>query len=535
MQALGSRRGGWITLAIVALAVVVAAIFAAFQLLDRPGVDAPLPAPGSAVAQLRPTISFGVGTGEQLGDLKVVVDGVDVTRSAHAVDGRVTVSSARLSQGEHAVRVSYSSDNLFSPSVARSWSFAVDTSAPKLVVASPRPGSLRARRAVRFEGRAEPGSDVSVVYRGGSADASANAGGAWSAVARLPEGLVTATVTASDAAGNTTERDRALRIDTTAPSIAISAPAKGTQITQTDQPLVYGTTGTDNPRALTFSAAVNGKTVATAKGSSATSPADAGPAYAEASGTTTGALEVSGRRFAMAVGTLPQGRNRIAVTARDRAGNVARTTTVVLVNSTEDFGEADLAPGARGKDVMALQERLREAKVYPRKGKLTEVFDAVTEKSVVRYQKRYKTPQTGVVDRRMRTALVGRLVASLSQRKVRLIRNGKVVMTFPIAIGQPAYPTPTGQYAINDKQVDPAWYPPASPWAAELLTIPPGPGNPLGTRWIGTTAPGIGLHGTYADYSVGTAASHGCMRMHIPDVEKLYDQVTIGMPITIKQ
>ena len=58
MQALGSRRGGWITLAIVALAVVVVAAFAAFQLLDRPGVDAPLPAPGSAVAQVRPTISF---------------------------------------------------------------------------------------------------------------------------------------------------------------------------------------------------------------------------------------------------------------------------------------------------------------------------------------------------------------------------------------------------------------------------------------------------------------------------------------------
>ena len=166
MQALGSRRGGWITLAIVALAVVVAAIFAAFQLLDRPGVDAPLPAPGSAVAQVRPTISFAVDSGEQLGDLKVVVDGVDVTRSAHAVDGRVTVSSAKLSQGEHAVRVSYSSDNLFSPSVARSWSFAVNTSAPKLVVAAPRPGSLRARRAVKFEGRAEPGSDVSVAYRG---------------------------------------------------------------------------------------------------------------------------------------------------------------------------------------------------------------------------------------------------------------------------------------------------------------------------------------------------------------------------------
>ena len=534
MQALGSRRGGWITLAIVALAVVVAAVFAALQLLDRPGVDAPLPAPGSAVSQVRPTISFAVDSGERLGDLRVMVDGVDVTGRARSQDGRVAVAAGRLTEGEHAVRVSYSSGNLFAPSVSRSWSFAVDTAAPKLTVASPDPGSLRARRAVRFEGRAEPGAAVSVAFTGGKAGARTGGDGAWSAIARLPEGRVTATITAADAAGNTTERRRAVRVDTTAPELAISAPAKGAQLTETDQPLVYGTTGTDNPRALTFSAAVNGKTVATAKGSSATSPDDADPAFAEAAGTPASTLEVDGRRFAMAVGTLSQGRNRIAVAARDRAGNVARTTTVVLVNSTEEFGATDLAAGARGKDVTALQERLREAKVYPKKAKVTGVFDKVTEKSVVRYQKRYKTPRTGVVDKRMRTAMVGRLVANLSQRKVRLIRNGKVAMTFPIAIGQPAYPTPTGEYEINDKQVDPAWYPPASPWAAELSSIPPGPGNPLGTRWIGTSAPAIGLHGTYADYSVGTAASHGCMRMHIPDVEKLYDQVTIGMPISIR-
>jgi len=61
-----------------------------------------------------------------------------------------------------------------------------------------------------------------------------------------------------------------------------------------------------------------------------------------------------------------------------------------------------------------------------------------------------------------------------------------------------------------------------------------GPGNPLGTRWIGTSAPAIGIHGTYASSSIGTAASHGCMRMHIPDVEELYDQVTLGMRVIIR-
>jgi lipoprotein-anchoring transpeptidase ErfK/SrfK len=243
---------------------------------------------------------------------------------------------------------------------------------------------------------------------------------------------------------------------------------------------------------------------------------------------------VDGHRFAMAVGTLPQGRNVIAVKARDRAGNVTRATRVVVVDSPVEFGTVDIARGARGADVTDLQQRLREAKVYPKKAKLTGFADATTMKSIARYQKRFDLPKTGIVDARTREAMVGRLVVNLSQRKVRLIRHGRVIRTYPIAIGQPAYPTPTGDYEINDKQKDPVWYPPDSPWAAELSSIPAGPGNPLGTRWIGTTAPAIGLHGTYADSSVGQAASHGCMRMHIKDVEALYELVTIGMKISIR-
>jgi lipoprotein-anchoring transpeptidase ErfK/SrfK len=102
-----------------------------------------------------------------------------------------------------------------------------------------------------------------------------------------------------------------------------------------------------------------------------------------------------------------------------------------------------------------------------------------------------------------------------------------------VAIGQAEYPTPTGTYKIVTKQKNPTWNPPDSPWAEGLGQIPPGPGNPLGTRWIGTSAPAIGIHGTYADYSIGTAASHGCLRMHIPDVEELYEDVAVGMPVEI--
>jgi lipoprotein-anchoring transpeptidase ErfK/SrfK len=106
--------------------------------------------------------------------------------------------------------------------------------------------------------------------------------------------------------------------------------------------------------------------------------------------------------------------------------------------------------------------------------------------------------------------------------------------SYPIAVGQPAYPTPSGLYRIVTKQTNPTWFPPDSPWAAGLGPVPPGVDNPLGTRWMGTSAPGIGIHGTPISGSIGTRASHGCIRMYIGDAERVYDQVEIGTPVLIR-
>lgn len=125
------------------------------------------------------------------------------------------------------------------------------------------------------------------------------------------------------------------------------------------------------------------------------------------------------------------------------------------------------------------------------------------------------------------------LVVSRAARQMTMYNGEKRVRSFSVAVGTPTYPTPSGVFSVIQKQVNPTWFPPSSPWAAGLGTIPPGPGNPLGTRWIGTSAPGIGIHGTYADSSVGTAASHGCLRMHIPEVEWLYNYVKIGTVVRI--
>jgi lipoprotein-anchoring transpeptidase ErfK/SrfK len=105
---------------------------------------------------------------------------------------------------------------------------------------------------------------------------------------------------------------------------------------------------------------------------------------------------------------------------------------------------------------------------------------------------------------------------------------------FEVATGQPIYPTPIGSFQIVVMERNPWWYPPPdAPWAKGASPIPPGPGNPLGTRWMGLSAPGVGIHGTPDPASLGYSASHGCIRMFIPSAEWLFAHVRIGTPVII--
>jgi len=104
---------------------------------------------------------------------------------------------------------------------------------------------------------------------------------------------------------------------------------------------------------------------------------------------------------------------------------------------------------------------------------------------------------------------------------------------FGVATGQSVYPTPLGRWHVVVKWRNPWWYPPHSPWAQGATPIPPGPGNPLGTRWMGLSASGVGIHGTPDDASIGYSASHGCIRMHISDAEWLFNHVRIGTTVFI--
>jgi lipoprotein-anchoring transpeptidase ErfK/SrfK len=117
--------------------------------------------------------------------------------------------------------------------------------------------------------------------------------------------------------------------------------------------------------------------------------------------------------------------------------------------------------------------------------------------------------------------------------KLFLYDGMKLRRTFGVATGQSRYPTPVGHFQIVVKWRNPWWYPPASDWAKDAEPIPPGPGNPLGTRWMGISAPAVGIHGTPDPASIGYSVSHGCIRMRIPEVEWLFNQVEIGTPVYI--
>ncbi|MGN6429840.1 MAG: L,D-transpeptidase family protein [Gaiellaceae bacterium] len=117
---------------------------------------------------------------------------------------------------------------------------------------------------------------------------------------------------------------------------------------------------------------------------------------------------------------------------------------------------------------------------------------------------------------------------------LRLWKNLKLAHSYTIAVGRQGLETPAGQYEINDRQVNPSWHVPNSSWAGALAgqVIPPGPTDPIKARWLGFYN-GAGIHGTDELSSLGTAASHGCIRMSIPDVEQLYPLVPLHTPIYV--
>jgi lipoprotein-anchoring transpeptidase ErfK/SrfK len=145
----------------------------------------------------------------------------------------------------------------------------------------------------------------------------------------------------------------------------------------------------------------------------------------------------------------------------------------------------------------------------------------------------FVTPDLPPIKPVLPESLTVRLVLKLGERRVYVYEDNEVKASYPVAIGRAGWETPTGSFEVMQKLENPGW---TNPITGEQM--PPGADNPLGERWIGFWTDGlnwIGFHGTPDRGSVGTAASHGCVRMYNEDVRKLYELVRVGTPVTVEQ
>jgi len=125
------------------------------------------------------------------------------------------------------------------------------------------------------------------------------------------------------------------------------------------------------------------------------------------------------------------------------------------------------------------------------------------------------------------------IVIHRNSHRLYVYRGVKLVRALAVSTGRHSSPTPLGRFRIVTKARRPWWYPPASAWANGAKPMPPGRGNPLGTRWMGLSAPEVGIHGTPDAASVGYSRSHGCVRMYRRQAEWLFRRVRIGTPVII--
>ena len=114
-----------------------------------------------------------------------------------------------------------------------------------------------------------------------------------------------------------------------------------------------------------------------------------------------------------------------------------------------------------------------------------------------------------------------RIIVSLADRRLVVVEHDQILAAFPVAVGAPTSPSPVGTFTVTNRVANPTYYRPGT-------VIPPGPRNPIGTRWIGLSQKGYGIHGTDVPSSIGYAQSHGCIRLRNADVERLFEQVRAG-------
>lgn len=434
--------------------------------------------------------------GLPLAGLDVRVDGHPVALSTGWLAGQAHARTGLLEDGPHRLTVT-------SGSHEQVFDIVVDTQPPAAQVTWPRPGSMVGGASVTLKGRAEAGASVSA----GGQTVAAPPDGAFALKVRLDHGLNEVRWVAADAAGNRTEGSLPVKSDQTPPDVKVLSPGAD------------GVVRTGSPT-LKLSALDPESGVKSLK------------VRIDGGGARTIEPPKDGKPFGHDLRGLPDGRRTLELEARNGLGMGLKRKVEFVVDSTEEFGKAVLTVGARGKDVAELQARLREAG-FLQESDIEGLYGDPTRDAVKALQESLGMKADGVAGPYTVGALSGQILVNLARFSLVLVDRQGRTRTYPIAHGTAEYPTPTGEFWVMDMAEDPTWLPPDSPWAREAEAIPPGPGNPLGTRWIGLNNGVVGIHGTPAAWTIGSRASHGCMRMTVPDVEDLYRYVEPGMRVRI--
>ncbi len=486
---------------VLVAAVAAGGAYAAAQYSGRPSIGALVSPNGQLLRTTTPVLRIAVKRESRLRQLTVFVDGAPISSDLRTGVDFIALKLPKLSQGGHTVALRARDEGLFGATYTRQTRVTIDTAKPRLRTA---PASSSWSKTVSIAGRSEAGARLLVSWRGGSTTLIVPATGHYSISPALPPGRTLVRLTATDPAGNRRTRKQWVRYDATAPAVSLERlPAwQKTRSPTLSIPIT-------DISAVRVAAAIDGNPLVR------------------------GGL--TGQVFRVQAHDLYEGSHTVAFKVTDAAGNVRLTRRTFGVQSTNRLtNDLSIGPGARGMVVRVLVRRLQSEGLWSKKAKkLPGRFDARVKAAVVAYQKQHGMPTDGIARPALLQATAGKLVVYRSRFQVWVWQNGAHVATFPIAVGMPGHETPLGTYSVIEKLKNPTWIPPNSPWAKGLEKIPPGATNPLGPRWIGTSAPAIGFHGTPQDSSVGTPASHGCMRMHFSDVVRMYEFVNVGEPVII--
>ena len=416
-------------------------------------------------------------------------------------DGSYRVETGRWPEGEH--RVTLRSGPF---GRTRSWTVEVDRTAPPLAIPLSAQTVTNASSFV-VEGSSEPEASVVVAAARTRAEPTVSPSGDFRAKLELRSGSTRVVVTSRDRAGNVQRLTRTVVLDQAAPRLR---PVHTTRTITSARAQVRVTARDDRTTAAAL------RLVASFSGQSATVRRDRGDKF-----TLTTAKP------------LLEGTHVWNLEATDAAGNVTSIDGEITVDSSEDLAAVSgLRSGARGADVTALRRELAGAGVVVARNGT--IYDEDVAEAIRQFQASNQLAVDGVAGAATLTALTFRIEVDQSEHRLRLMRFGRPELTVPVAVGSEKHPTPNGEFRILDKQKNPTWNPPDSEWARGKKPIPPGPDNPLGTRWMGL-GDALGIHGTNSPASLGFSVTHGCIRLSIPDIERLFELVPAGTKVVIRQ